>query len=91
MTKAHLIEKLYAQYEDEMTRKQVAEIVNAVFEQTALAIRKEGRFSYPGFGTWILRKRKARKARNPRTGETIKVKASKSVGFRASKTYRETL
>ena len=51
-------------------------------------LKREGRFTLPGFGTFTVAKRKARTARNPRTGETIKVKASKTVRFKASPTLR---
>lgn len=51
-------------------------------------LKREGRFTLPGFGTFTVAKRKARTARNPRTGEAIKVKASKTVRFKASPTLR---
>ena len=51
-------------------------------------LKREGRFTLPGFGTFTVAKRKARTARNPRTGETIKVKASRTVRFKASPTLR---
>lgn len=91
MTKAELIEKLYEQFEGSVTKKMVAEMVEGVFENAAATIKKDGRFSYPGFGTFLIRKRKARKGRNPQTGEAIKIKASKSVGFRAAKALKEVL
>jgi DNA-binding protein HU-beta len=91
MTKAELIEKLHQTLGGEMTKKMIAELVDGVFENTAEAIKKEGRFSYPGFGTFEVRKRKARKGRNPQTGDVIKIKASKSVGFRAAKALKEAL
>lgn len=47
-------------------------------------LKKEGKFSLPGFGSFSVRKTKARVARNPRTGEKIKVKAGKTVRFKAS-------
>ena len=47
-------------------------------------IKKSGKFSLPSFGTFTVRKMKARKAMNPRTGEKIKVKARKTVRFKAS-------
>ena len=82
MTKAELVEKLYAVHSGEMTKKLVTEMVDGVFTNLALTIKKEKRFSYPGFGTWEVRNRKARKGRNPQTGEVINIKASKTVGFR---------
>ena len=84
MTKADLIAKLYKGREDKMSKKLVGELVDGVFENMAGAIKKSKRFSYPGFGTWTVRHRKARNGRNPQTGETIKIKASKTVGFKPS-------
>ena len=63
-------------------------VANAVAGDVIAAIvtelKREGRFTLPGFGTVTVAKRKARTARNPRTGEPIKVKASKTVRFKAS-------
>ncbi|MFC1610274.1 HU family DNA-binding protein [Myxococcota bacterium] len=84
MTKAQLIEKLYKGREDKMTKKLLHDLVDEVFDTMGTVIKKEKRFSYPGFGTWTVRNRKARKGRNPQTGENIKIKASKTVGFRPS-------
>ncbi len=91
MTKAELIDSTYEKFEGEVTKKLVAEMVDGVFDSVAQAIKKEQRFSYPGFGTFVVRKRKARKGRNPQTGESIKIKASKSVGFRAARAFKEKL
>ena len=54
-------------------------------------LKREGRFTLPGFGTFTVAKRKARTARNPRTGERIKVKASKTVRFKASPTLKRSV
>lgn len=91
MTKAELIEKLYQKFGGEVTKRMVVQLVDGVFENAASTIKKDGRFSYPGFGTFLVRKRKARKGRNPQTGEAIKIKASKSVGFRAARALKEKL
>ena len=47
-------------------------------------LKKEGGFTLPSFGTFTVKKTKARKAMNPRTGEPVKVKAGKTVRFKAS-------
>jgi len=47
-------------------------------------IRKDKRLALSGFGTFTVRKRKARTGRNPRTGEEITIGASKTVGFKAA-------
>ncbi len=91
MTKAELVEKLHKDWKGEVTKKQVTELLDGVFENIAKTIKKEKRFSYPGFGTFVVRARKARKGRNPQTGEVIKIKASKSVGFRPAKALKDRL
>jgi len=84
MTKADLIQTVAAQHQD-MTKKAAAEMVDVLFETIGKTIKKEGRFFYPGFGTWTVRQRQARKGRNPQTGAEIKIKASKTVGFKPAK------
>jgi DNA-binding protein HU-beta len=54
-------------------------------------LKKSGRFTLPSFGTFIVRKTKARKGLNPRTGEAIRVKAGKTVRFKASPTLKRTV
>lgn len=84
MTKADLIHAV-SEHGTGMTKKAAAELVDSLFETIGKTIKKEGRFSYPGFGTWTVRSRKARKGRNPQTGAEIKIKASKTVGFKPAK------
>ncbi len=62
-----------------------------MFEEIAKAIKKEKRFQMPGFGTFSVKTRKARTGRNPKTGEEIKIKASKTVGFKPAPTLKEKL
>lgn len=54
-------------------------------------MKKEGGFTLPSFGTFTVRKTKARKALNPRTGEPVKVKAGKTVRFKASPVLKKTV
>lgn len=60
------------------------ELIQAIVK----AMKKEGKFTLPSFGTFTVKKTKARKAMNPRTGEAIKVKAGKTVRFKASPTLK---
>ena len=55
------------------------------------ALKKEGKFTLPSFGTFTVRKTKARKGLNPRTGEAIKVKAGKTVRFKASPSLKKAV
>ncbi len=54
-------------------------------------IKKEGGFTLPSFGTFRVAKTKARKALNPRTGEPVKVKAGKTVRFKASPNLKKAV
>ena len=92
MTKAELINAiLKTKGMPELTKKATGEIVDAVFENLAKAIRTEKRFVFPGFGTFTVRRRKARKGRNPRTGQEIKIAATKTVTFKPAPQLKKFL
>lgn len=91
MTKAELIEKLHVAAPADLNKKQTGELVNAMFDVLGTAIKKDGRFSYPGFGTFTVKKRKARKGRNPRTGAAITIKASKTITFKPAPSFKDQL
>lgn len=83
MTKAELVEQVVkANKSMNLSKKAASEFIDVVFGAVGQAIKKDARFSYPGFGTFTVKKRAARSGRNPRTGDTIKIKASKTVGFK---------
>lgn len=63
--------------------------VSAVLDGISKGVKKDKSVQLIGFGTFMVKKRKARTARNPRTGEAIKVKASKTVGFKVGKKFKE--
>ncbi|MBN9563991.1 MAG: HU family DNA-binding protein [Alphaproteobacteria bacterium] len=63
------------------------DLMNAIVKE----LKRNGRFTLPSFGTFTVRKTKARKGLNPRTGEQIKVKAGKTVRFKASPTLKKTV
>ena len=54
-------------------------------------MKKTGKFKLPSFGTFTVRKTKARKGLNPRTGEAIRVKAGKTVRFKASPSLKKAV
>ena len=92
MTKAELIDKIAnSRLSMDVTKKAIGEIVDITFEQMSKTIKKEKRFTYPGFGTWSVRRRKARKGRNPQTGKEITIAASKTVGFKPAPTLKKSL
>jgi DNA-binding protein HU-beta len=92
MTKAELVEKVCQTLKHrDLSKAAINEICDACFENLAKGVRKDKRFTYPGFGTWTVRLRKARKGRNPQTGAVINIPASKTIGFRPSPELKQTL
>ena len=92
MTKEELINAVHAAASDaeiDLTKKATGQFIDALFEQVSAAIKDQERFSYPNFGTFTVRHRKAREGRNPRTGEPITIPASNSVGFKPAPTLKD--
>jgi len=89
MTKAELVEKLSK--DAGITKAQAETTIKSFAEAVAKTAKKDGKLTLVGFGTFSLAKRKARKGRNPKTGESIKIKASRSVKFTAGKNLKDSL
>ncbi len=66
-----------------LTKAEATRALDITFETIAEALEKGDRVPFVGFGTFSVSKRDARTARNPRTGETIKIAARKAVTFKA--------
>jgi DNA-binding protein HU-beta len=92
MTKTEFVEAVQkANKGSELSKKATGELIDCVFDTIAKAIKKDKRFSVPGFGVFTVKQRAARKGRNPRTGAEIKIKASKTVGFKAAPKVKNAL
>jgi DNA-binding protein HU-beta len=92
MTKDELISAVIKTCkDDDLSKRLVGDIIDSTFSAVGKSIKKDKRFAYPSFGTFTVRNRKARKGRNPQTGEEIKIKASKTVGFKPSPTLKKSL
>ena len=72
-----------------MSRSAAAETVDAVLEAVAASLAAGEPVTVPGFGTFEVRERAARTGRNPQTGETIEIAASRAPAFRAAKALRD--
>ena len=72
-------------------KPQVNAVLTGMVEQIAKHLKKGKRIRIAGLGILQVRKRPARMGRNPGTGETIKIKASKKVAFRAAKDLKEAI
>ncbi|HON24409.1 MAG TPA: HU family DNA-binding protein [Myxococcota bacterium] len=91
MTKAELIDEIRGAKGIDLTKKQTEQVVGAVFDTIREAIKRDQRFSYPGFGTFTVRTRKARKGRNPKNGQEITIPASNTVGFKPAPKLKNSL
>jgi DNA-binding protein HU-beta len=92
MTKAELVTAVHgAAKTDGLSKSAINDLVDTLFGELGKAIKKDGRFSVPGFGTFSVRKRAARTGRNPRTGATLKIKASKTVAFKPAPSMKKGL
>ena len=68
-----------------ITKAQAGDAVSAVFDTIEKTLKKGGKASFVGFGTFSTSKRAAREGRNPATGKTIKIPAKTQVKFKAGK------
>ncbi len=91
MNKSELVDEL-AQRSD-LSKKDARTVVDTLFDPKdgilAKAMRKGDRVNITGFGTFEVRQRAERMARNPRTGQQMRVPASKAPAFRAGKGLKE--
>jgi DNA-binding protein HU-beta len=74
-----------------MPKTRVALCYDTLFELMGEALGKDEKVAVPGFGTFAVSHRPERQGRNPATGETITIKASKGVKFKVSKALKEQL
>lgn len=89
MTKAELIDKMAK--DAEISKAAAGKALASFMEGIEKSVKKGVNVTLVGFGTFKLAKRKARKGRNPKTGEAIKIKASKSMTFSAGKAIKDAL
>ena len=89
MNKAELIEEVALQLD--LSKRQVAEVVEAFLDETKKAVAGGDRVAISGFGIFERAERNARLGRNPRTGETVKIKATKLPKFRAAAEFKATV
>ena len=87
MNKGELIAALAAK--TEMTKKESELALNSVLDVIAESLAKGDKVQLIGFGTFEVKNRPARTARNPRTGAEIKIAASKAPAFKAGKALKD--
>ncbi len=75
----------------DLTKVAAANAVDAIIEGVTGALKKGDEVTLVGFGTFKVKNRAARTGRNPQTGATLKIKASKAPGFKAGKALKEAV
>ena len=89
MNKSELVEAMAAGAE--MTKADASRALEAFIGAVSKTLKKGDTVSLVGFGTFSVKKRAARTGRNPSTGETIKIKASKTPAFKAGKGFKDAI
>ena len=89
MTKADLVDEVSAA--TELSRKDSEVIVEALFDSVVKALKNSDKLEVRGFGSFRIRKRKARQGRNPKTGEKVDVPEKKVPYFKPSKELKDLI
>ncbi|MBN8644186.1 MAG: HU family DNA-binding protein [Planctomycetes bacterium] len=89
MNKSDLVQQVASQLN--LTKSDAGKAVEAVIRCIAEGVEAEGKVALSGFGTFRRKQRKARVAVNPLTKREMKIEASKTIGFSASRTLRDKM
>jgi DNA-binding protein HU-beta len=89
MNKAELIDAVASSAD--LSKAAATRAVDAVVDTITETLRKGDSCTLVGFGTFEVRERSARTGRNPQTGETIQIKASKAPAFKAGKAFKDAV
>jgi DNA-binding protein HU-beta len=89
MTKAELIDKIAK--DADVSKAAAGKALDSFIDGVKKSLKKGNKVTLVGFGTFSVSKRGARKGRNPRTGETIKIKASKAPKFTSGKAFKDAI
>ena len=88
MTKSELVE-LISEANNILTRKESEMVVNIVFDSIADALKSGEKVEIRGFGSFTVREREAREARNPKSGELVTIPAKRTPFFKTGKDLKE--
>lgn len=88
MIKSELVEKIM-ESNGFLNRKESEQVVNIIFDSMADALRDGDKVEIRGFGSFTVREREAREARNPKNGEIVTIPAKKTPFFKTGKELRE--
>jgi integration host factor subunit alpha len=86
MTKVDIIETIYEKVG--FSKKEVAKIVESVFDIIKESLQKEEKIKISGFGNFVVRRKRARRGRNPQTGDDIEIGARRILTFKPSQVLK---
>lgn len=89
MTKADLIDAVANRAE--LTKRQAGQVVETILDEVESALKKGDRVALTPFGSFVVRARKAREGRNPKTGAAIKIPARNVPAFVAGKSLKDAV
>ena len=86
MTKVDIVESIYEKVG--FSKKEVAKIVESVFDIIKECLQKEDKIKISGFGNFVIRKKRARRGRNPQTGSDIEISSRRILTFKPSQVLK---
>lgn len=89
MTKVDIVENVYEKVG--FSKKEVAKIVETIFDIIKQNLEKEDKIKISGFGNFVIRKKRARRGRNPQTGDDIEISSRRILTFKPSQVLRSAL
>ncbi len=89
MNKTELIDAIAASAD--LPKAAAGRALDAVIESITQALKNNDQVTLVGFGTFVVKERAARTGRNPKTGETIEIKAAKQPGFKPGKALKDAV
>jgi integration host factor subunit alpha len=89
MTKAEIVDRVYQKVG--FSKKESSEIVDLVFEIVKETLERSENIKISGFGSFVLRKKRARRGRNPQTGEEIEISPRKVLTFKPSLVLKKAI
>jgi integration host factor subunit alpha len=93
MTKADLVEAVHTRIESQarLSKRDSADLVDSVFEGIKVALTQGDKLKISGFGNFVVREKKPRVGRNPRTGQEITITERRVLTFKASQVLKAAL
>jgi integration host factor subunit alpha len=89
MTKVDIVESIYEKVG--FSKKEVAKIVEYIFDIIKESLVKEDKIKISGFGNFVIRKKRSRRGRNPQTGDDIEITARRILTFKPSQVLKAAL